>query len=610
MAKAKAAEVKEENMVTLTINGKEVKTVNGKTILEAAKQDGIYIPHLCYLEDVHQFGGCRMCMVEVEGAKTLMAACMVKATDGMVVNTNSAKARKARKLVCELILSDHPQDCLHCSRSGSCRLQDISRRLDVTESRFKGAQSADFVEVSPSISRDMAKCILCRRCVSVCNEVQKVGILNAQNRGFHTIIGPAMNLKMTEVDCTYCGQCINVCPVNALKETDGIARVWDAINDPSKRVIVQVAPAVRVGIGEEFDLPMGTSVTGKLASALKELQFDDVFDTNFAADLTIMEEGSEFLARAKAALTGGKAVLPMITSCSPGWIKFVEHTFPKSLAHLSSCKSPHMMEGAMVKSYYCEKLGIEPKDTFVVSIMPCTAKKFEIQRPEMVNHGIPNVDAVLTTRELARMIREAGIDLPALPESAFDAPLGLSSGAADIFGVTGGVMEAALRTVYELVTGQELPFDKLRVTPIRGFDQIKEADILLENVLPAYKHLEGFTVKVAVTSGLAGARRLMEQIEAGESPYHFIEVMACPGGCIAGGGQPRFAEGSPYKLRRSEAIYSEDEMKKVRKSHDNPDIKKLYTEYLLEPLGHKSHELLHTHYTPRGKRNELLEDQE
>ena len=598
-----------DKSITITINGKEVKTQEGKTILQAAKQDGIYIPNLCYLEGVHQYGGCRLCMVEVEGARTLLASCMVKVSEGMVVSTNSAKARNARKLVCELILSDHPQDCLHCFRSGSCKLQDVSRTLGVTEHRFPGERSAHLVEVSPSLSRDMAKCILCRRCVSVCNKVQDVGILNAQNRGFKTVIGPAMGQRLVDVDCTYCGQCINVCPVNALKETDAIGEVWQAINDPDKRVVVQVAPAVRVGIGEEFGLPLGTSVTGKLASALKELQFDDVFDTNFGADLTIMEEGSEFLGRAKAALINGQAVLPMITSCSPGWIKFVEHNFPHALAHLSSCKSPHMMEGALIKSYYAEKLGRDPKDMFVVSVMPCTAKKFEASRPEMVNNGLPNVDAVLTTRELARMMREAGIDLAEIKESDFDAPMGLSSGAADIFGVTGGVMEAALRTVYELATGKDLPFDQLHVTPIVGFDQIKEADITFENVLPAYKFLEGFTAKIAVTSGLAGARKLMEQIEAGNSPYHFIEVMACPGGCIAGGGQPRVAYDSPFKDRRSQSIYAEDEGKKLRKSHDNPDIKKLYGEYLLEPLGQKSHELLHTHYTKRGKYNEHLEEQ-
>ncbi len=597
------------NMVNLTINGKPICVEEGLTIIQAAKENNIYIPSLCYLEGIHQFGGCRMCMVEVEGARTLMAACMVKVREGMVINTNSAKARHARKLVCELILSNHPQDCLSCARSGSCELQDLARTLGVTDARFKGEKSVDILDVTPSITRDTSKCVLCRRCVSVCNKIQHVGVLNAQNRGFKTVIGPSMDLSMNDVDCSYCGQCITVCPVNALQETDAIQPVWKAINDPAKRVIVQVAPAVRVGIGQEFGLPIGKATTGKLATALKELMFDDVFDTNFGADLTIMEEGSEFLARAKAALTGGSAVLPMITSCSPGWIKFVEHTFPGELDHLSSCKSPHMMEGALIKSYYAEKLGIDPKDMFVVSVMPCTAKKFEASRPEMVNNGVPNVDAVLTVRELARMIREAGIDFANLPESAFDAPMGLGSGAADIFGVTGGVMEAALRTVYELVTGRELPFDKLHVAPIVGFEQVKIAELTFEKVLPAYKFLEGFTAKVAVTSGLEGARKLMEQVAKGEGGYHFIEVMGCPGGCIAGGGQPRMTDKTVKELRMA-GIYEEDESKKLRKSHENKDIQGLYAEYLLEPLGHKSHELLHTSYTKRGEFNEFLEQEQ
>ncbi|MEG1536847.1 MAG: NADH-dependent [FeFe] hydrogenase, group A6 [Clostridiales bacterium] len=595
-------------MVNLTINGKPISVQEGTTIIQAAKENNIYIPSLCYLDGIHQYGGCRMCMVEVEGARTLMASCMVKVREGMVINTNSAKARHARKLVCELILSDHPQDCLNCARSGSCELQDLARTLGVTDARFKGEKSNGIVDVTPSITRDTSKCVLCRRCVTVCNQIQQVGILNPQNRGFKTVIGPAMDLSMNDVDCSYCGQCITVCPVNALQETDGIQPVWKAINDPNKRVIVQVAPAVRVGIGQEFGLPIGQATTGKLATALKELMFDDVFDTNFGADLTIMEEGSEFLARAKAALTGGKAVLPMITSCSPGWIKFVEHSFPEELDHLSTCKSPHMMEGALIKSYYAEKLGIDPKDMFVVSVMPCTAKKFEVVRPEMQNGGLPNVDAVLTVRELARMIREAGIDFANLPESAFEAPMGISSGAADIFGVTGGVMEAALRTVYELVTGRELPFDKLHVAPIVGLEQIKVAELKFEKVLPAYKFLEGFTAKIAVTSGLEGARKLMEQVAKGEGGYHFIEVMGCPGGCIAGGGQPRMTDKAVKELRMA-GIYAEDESKKLRKSHENKDIQTLYAEYLLEPLGHKSHELLHTEYTKRGEFNEYLNEE-
>ena len=402
-----------------------------------------------------------------------------------------------------------------------------------------------------------------------------------------------------------CGQCTVVCPTGALQETDGLTPVWKALADPAKRVIVQVAPAVRAALGEEFGLPCGTPVTGKMASALHELGFDDVFDTLFAADLTIMEEGTELLGRLDAALKGGKAVLPMITSCSPGWIKHVEHQFPEQLDHLSSCKSPHTMMGAVLKSYYAEKIDVSPKDIFVVSVMPCTAKKYEIQRPEMQVNGNPDVDAVLTTRELARMIKSAGIDFVNLPEGQFDAPLGFSTGAADIFGVTGGVMEAALRTVYELVTGEELPFEGLHVTPIVGLEQIKTASITIEKTLPAFEHLKGVTVNVAVTSGLEGASILMKEIENGTSPYHFIEVMGCPGGCVSGGGQPRTTEEN-FRQKRSQALYSEDERKTLRKSHENPDLQQLYQEYLGEPNGHRAHELLHTHYVKRGRFNELV----
>lgn len=590
-------------MINLTINGKEVSVPEGSTILEAAKQNNIYIPNLCYLEGVHKFGSCRLCVVEVEGARNLQASCMVPVREGMIIKTNTEKVRKARKVLYELILSDHPKDCLSCERNQSCELQEMGNRLGVTQARFEGERTVGFEDFSPSITRDMSKCILCRRCITVCNEIQDVGVLNAQNRGFKTVVGPAMNLPIGNVNCSYCGQCTVVCPVGALKETDAIQDVWKAINDKNKRVIVQVAPAIRAAIGEEFGFEPGTLVTGKLATALREIGFDDIFDTNFTADLTIIEEGTEFLSRVKKALTGGEATLPMITSCSPGWIKHIEHSFPEELDHLSTCKSPHTMLGALAKSYYAEKINVDPKDMYVVSIMPCTAKKFEISRPEMQNNGVPNVDAVLTTRELAKMIKEAGIDFANLKDSHFDNPLGLSSGAADIFGVTGGVMEAALRTVYELVTGRQLPFDKLHVTPIVGLDQIKTADILIEDPVEAYKYLDGVTVKVAVTSGLQGANILLDQIAKGESPYHFIEVMGCPGGCISGGGQPRPTT-PEIRQKRLQAIYKEDEGKQLRKSHENEYITKLYEEYLKTPNGHKSHELLHTHYTKRGKYNE------
>ncbi|MDD3213888.1 MAG: NADH-dependent [FeFe] hydrogenase, group A6 [Eubacteriales bacterium] len=594
-------------MLHLTINGKPITVPEGTTILEAARMNNIDIPSLCYLKDVSAVGSCRICVVEVKGAKTLQASCITQAAEGMEVYTNSKIVRDSRKVLYELILSDHDKDCLFCKRNQSCELQKLGIQLGVERSRFEGERSTRKVDTSVAITRDLSKCILCRRCVAVCNKIQQTGILNAQNRGFKTEVSPAMNLPLGAVSCTFCGQCTVVCPVGALKETSSTERVWAALNDSTRRTVVQVAPAVRVAIGEEFGLEPGTRCTGKLASALKELGFDDVFDTNWAADLTIMEEGTEFLGRVKAALTGGSATLPIITSCSPGWIKYIEHHYPDQLKHLSTCKSPHTMMGAIVKSYYAQQKGIDPEDMFVVSVMPCTAKKFEIDRREMQNGGLQNVDAVLTTRELAEMIHSAGIDFTSLKDSSFHSPLGLSSGAADIFGVTGGVMEAALRTVYELVTGRELPFEKLHVTPIVGLEQIKSATIHIENALPEYAYLEGVDVKVAVTSGFAGAKQLMDQIQAGESPYHFVEIMGCPGGCITGGGQPR-SDDPEIRAKRMRALYTEDESKTLRKSHENPVIQKIYADFLGEPNGHRSHELLHTHYTARGLYNQMTDE--
>lgn len=585
-------------MITLTIDGKQAQANQGDTILQAAKTVGIKIPTLCYLEGIHKQGACRVCVVEVAGAKTLQPSCMVEVREGMEVKTNTKRVRDARKLLYEMMLSDHDADCLSCQRNQSCELQALGQRLGVREARFHGARSPQSFDRSVSITRDMKKCILCRRCVSACEKVQEAGVLNPQYRGFQTVIGGPMDAPVSSLNCSYCGQCVVVCPVGALRETDSVQEVWDAIHNPDLRVVVQVAPAVRVAIGELFGLPVGQATTGKLATALHDAGFDDVFDTNFAADLTIMEEGTELLGRLKAALTGGEATLPMITSCSPGWIKYVEHHFPTQLAHLSSCKSPHTMLGAMIKSYYGEKLGVPPQSLYVVSVMPCTAKKFEIERPEMCNDGCKNVDAVLTTRECAQLFKEAGIDYGNLPDGSFDSPMGLSSGAADIFGLTGGVMEAALRTVYELVTGRPLPFDNLHVTPVVGLEQIKEAALLLENVKPEYAFLEGVTARVGVTSGLAGAQKLMKQIEAGKSPYHFIEVMGCPGGCIAGGGQPR-SDDPDFRSKRLHGLYAEDEGKQLRKSHENKDILKLYEDYLGEPGGHRAHTLLHTTYTER-----------
>ena len=595
-------------MLNLTINGKPCQAPEGVTILEAARQNGIHIPSLCYLKNVHQYGTCRVCVVEVEGMKNLQASCMVKAREGMVIHTNSPKVRAKRKMLYELLISNHPKDCLSCSRNRSCELQALGEELGVTECRLEGEMGPAHVDVSPSITRDTSKCILCRRCVTMCNQVQGVGAINAQNRGFDTVISPAMGLPLNSTACAMCGQCVSVCPTGALCETDGIKPVWKALEDEKKITVIQVAPAVRAALGEEFGMPTGTRCTGKIAAALHTLGFDHVFDTDFAADLTILEEGTELLQRLKSALTGGDAVLPMLTSCSPGWIKHIEHAFPKELDHLSTCKSPHTMMGALVKSFYAEKEGIDPADMFMISVMPCTAKKYEIQRPEMEVDGRRDVDAVLTTRELARMIREAGIDFASLPDEKFDDPLGLCSGAGDIFGVTGGVMEAALRTVYELTTGRELPFEGLHVAPIVGLELVKEASVTFENVLPEYSFLEGVTARIAVTSSLKGADILMQDVAAGTSPYHFIEVMGCPGGCINGGGQPRNHEDG-YREKRMHALYDEDEAKALRKSHENPDLIRLYQDYLGAPCGHKSHELLHTTYTARGLYNELAEQQ-
>ena len=596
--------------IKLTINGKECIAPAGSTILQAAELNNIHIPKLCYLEGIHKYGACRICVVDQVSppAKNLQASCMVEAREGMVIETNNARVQEARKTMYELLLSNHDKKCLTCARNQDCEFQALGRELGVEDSPYEGERNLRPIDVSESITRDPNKCILCRRCVSVCKNIQTTAILTAENRGFDTIITPGFGLPMGNTSCTFCGQCVVVCPVGALKETSHKDRVLAAINDPNKHVVVQPAPAVRVGIGECFGLPAGNCETGKLAAALRRMGFDDVFDTNWSADLTIMEEGTEFLERFKKVLTGGVATLPMLTSCSPGWIQFIEHNFPNQLDHLSTCKSPHQMFGAVIKSYYAQKLGKRPEDMYVVSIMPCTAKKTECARPELMNDGVPNVDAVLTTRELGDMIKTMGIDFLSLPDEEFDAPLGLSTGAADIFGVTGGVMEAALRPVYEIVTGRELPFPNLHVPEIAGLEQVMEATIKFENVKPEWKAAEGFEAKIAVTSGYAGARKLMQQIKDGKSPYHFIEVMGCPGGCITGGGQPRpKGDITVTRQKRMEAIYGEDERKTLRKSHENPALLAFYKEWG-DPGCHASHEYLHTHYVKRGKYNELTDE--
>jgi len=587
-------------MVNLTIDGQEVRVPEGSTVLEAAQKAGIDIPTLCFLKDINKIGACRVCLVEVEKTRGLQPSCALPVSEGMKVNTNTPVIREARKAVVELILSNHPMECLTCNRNTNCELQALAKKLGIKEIRFQGANT-DFEPdlSSPSIERIPNKCILCRRCVAVCNQVQGVGVLGLTERGFESLVAPPFHRTLNEVNCALCGQCINVCPVGALREKDHTQQVWKAINDPQKHVVVQTAPAVRAALGEEFGLPIGTSVTKKMVAALRRLGFDKVFDTDFTADLTIMEEGSELLARVKE---GGK--LPLITSCSPGWVKYCEHHYPEFLDNLSTAKSPQQMFGALAKTYYAKKGGIKPEEIYSVSIMPCTAKKFECERPELTDSGFPDVDAVLTTRELASMIKEAGIDFLTLPDEEYDNPMGMSTGAGVIFGATGGVMEAALRTVYEIVTGETLA--NLNFEVVRGLEGVKEAAVELPPL---------GTVKVAVAHGLSNAHKLLEKVKAGEAEYHFIEIMACPGGCIGGGGQPlvsgpdRMKLGEDYRALRAKAIYAEDAGMPLRKSHDNPAVKALYEEYLIKPLGEKSHHLLHTHYKARVKYAALAEQE-
>ena len=577
-------------MVNVIIDGVSVQVEKGSTILQAAQKAGINIPTLCYLKDVNQIGACRVCLVEVKGAKALQPSCVYPVTEGLEVMTNTAKVREARKGVVELLLSNHPADCLNCVRSGNCELQNLAQQMGIRKNRFEGEQSTFPIdERSVAIVRDPNKCVYCRRCEAVCSKVQGVSILGGIGRGFNSTVGPAFGHALDDINCTLCGQCINVCPVGALTEKDDTQKVWNALADDSKHVVVQFSPAVRIAISEEFGLPMGTISTGKLVAALRRMGFNKVFDTNWSADLTIMEEGNELLHRLQ---NGG--TLPMITSCSPGWVKFCENHFPGELDHLSSAKSPQQMFGAMVKTYYPQTDGLNAADIYSVSIMPCTAKKFEAARPEMNSSGYQDVDAVITVREIARMIKQAGIDFANLPDEECDAPMGLGTGAATIFGTTGGVMEAALRTVYEVVVGKELP--KLELEEVRGtMGEIKEATI----------DLNGTPVKVAVVNTLARAKEIMKQVQAGTADYTFIEIMACPNGCVGGGGTPivdaltRTLMEEDYRAVRAKGLYNDDANLPIRKSHENPFIKAAYENFLGEPLGHKAHELLHTHYTAR-----------
>ena len=574
--------------VNLTIDNIKVAVEPGTTIQQAAKQAGINIPTLCAMESIHHTpGACRVCVVEVEGQRSLVASCVFPVSEGMVVRTTTQRVRAARKMVVELLLANHPTECNQCIRNGNCDLQKVAEQAGLREVRFDvPAFPKDSLidKSSPSVTRDSRKCINCHRCITVCDEVQTVKVLTPAGRGSEVKVVPAFDLPLLETNCTGCGQCILVCPVGALYEKDDTEGVWKALQDPTKHVIVQEAPAIRANLGEEFGLPPGTLVTGKMIAALRRLGFDKVFDTNFTADLTIIEEGNELLKRVKE---GG--TLPMITSCSPGWIKFCEHYYPDLLDNLSTCKSPQQMFGALAKTYYAQFAGIDPKDIVSVSIMPCTSKKFEANRAEMKSSGYQDVDFVLTTRELARMIKEAGIDFLNLPDEEHDAPMGEYTGAGTIFGATGGVMEAALRTVYAVVTGENLA--NLNVTPVRGLDGVKEASVKVGGL---------GDVKVAVAHGLSNARKVMDQIRDKKADWAFVEIMCCPGGCVSGGGSP-IPTCDEIRALRAGALYQDDgSVQKNRQSHENAAVKKLYETFLKEPLGHKSHELLHTHYTKRG----------
>ena len=591
--------------VNLKIDGIDVSVEKGATILDAAKKLNIHIPTLCYHEDLCVAGNCRVCVVEVEGRPALQASCAAPAEDGMVIQTNSHKVRQARKHIVELLLSEHRADCTKCYKNTKCELQDLANEMVMGDHLFLDLvedRSYTVDQMSLSIIKDDSKCIRCQRCVRTCTELQHVSALGVAYKGNEMKISTFFENPMYEVVCTNCGQCVNRCPTGALIERNYVDEVWDAIYDPKKHVVVQTAPAVRVALGEELGFDVGERVTGKMVSALKRIGFDSVLDTDFTADLTIMEEGTELLTRLKKALVDKdtSVKIPMTTSCSPGWIKFIEHTFPEYLENVSTCKSPQQMFGALAKTYYAQKRELNPENVVSVSIMPCTAKKFEADRPEMRDSGYKDVDYVLTTRELAIMIRQAGLDFLTLPDNKFDSLMGDSSGAAVIFGATGGVMEAALRTAYEIVTGREVPFENLNITPVRGMEGVREASVKIEGTTDDWKFLEGVELKTVVAHGLTNAKQVMQAVKDGKADWHFIEIMACPGGCLGGGGQP-IPTTPEIRQKRAEAIYAEDEGLPIRKSHENPEVQKIYKDFLGEPLGHKSHELLHTHYTERKR---------
>ncbi len=593
-----------EKMIHLVIDGNKTSVPEGTTLLEAAKAENVKVPTLCHHEDLCIAGNCRVCVVEVDGWRVLPAACATPAMEGMVVYTNSPQVRRARKDILGLLVSEHSSQCTTCYRSTSCELQDLASEYNIdNEIYINLLKNEDYVvdRSSWAIEKDNSKCIRCQRCVRTCAELQKVNALDVIYKGADMKVTTFFDNPMSEVVCTTCGQCINRCPTGALTERRYIDEIWEAIGDPEKHVVVQTAPAVRVALGEMLGYEPGVRVTGKMAAALKHLGFDSVLDTDFAADLTIMEEAHELLDRLKRKLVDGEDIpIPMMTSCSPGWIKFIEHMYPDHLGHVSSCKSPQQMFGALAKTYYAKRIGVDPKNIVSVSVMPCSAKKFEANRREMNDSGHQDIDLVCTTRELGHMIRQAGIDFKKLKNSKFDKFMGDSTGAAVIFGATGGVMEAALRTAYEVVTGREVPFDGLNIAPVRGMEGVREAAVKLENVLPEWSFLEGVELRVAVAHGLTNASQVMEEIVIGDSPYHFIEIMACPSGCIGGGGQP-IPTNAEIRQKRAEAIYTEDEKMKVRKSHENPEVIELYKDFLGKPLGEVSHHLLHTKYTRRER---------